>query len=144
MKQILMLLCFVVIAGCGGGGGSGSDSGVVLEGTLIQGETDEPVERESSAFRAKHSVGEFIEGVNVCALGACSITDTSGRWGFAVDALTEEVTFTMQGHGIDDSLTLRLPENASSVFMEFESHGSDGVHAHEIIVDGQTYLNEQE
>lgn len=125
LKKTCLVLLF--LSACGGGGGSDSDSGVVFQGTLIQG---------ADSARLAHEVGEAIEDVQVCALGTCSTTDGNGQWGFSVDQAPTEIAFSVTGHEINSTWTIIIPSTAKDVTIELENH-SDGVHAHDVIADGQ-------
>lgn len=139
-KTLASLAIFtVLLPGCGGGGGSDGDgsSATVLQGSLIQGEDGEAAET-SSRIRLAHSAGEGIGEVEVCALGSCSTTDSMGRWGFAVPSTPTAIPFTIVGHGIDQTATVQVPDGAAEVEIEFENHGSEGIHIHSVIADGNS------
>ena len=136
-KALLVALSCLVFASCGGSGGGDSDSGTVFEGVLAQGDGVVHSERDLLS-QVAHGAGEFIENVEVCALGECSKTDATGRWGFATASRFAggEVLFSIVGHGIDAAVVLDVPSGADNVVVEFENHGAEGVHAHSVLVDG--------
>ncbi len=85
-----------------------------------------------------HGAGEFLENIEICAVGECSKTDANGRWGFASEATFAggDIAFTIKGHGIDTTTIITVPSGADNVEIEFENHGTEGVHAHSVVVDG--------
>lgn len=129
LKRSLFVLGFLYI-GCGG---SSSDSGLVLTGTLTEG--DGQVHELSFT---KHAPGENIAGVEVCALGNCSVTDSAGQWGFYVgEAFTGgAVLMTVHGHGIDTDLVVDIGAQAEDVFLHLERQGDGSVIVHHMTVDG--------
>lgn len=137
IKVLFVALSCLVLASCGGSGGGDSESGTVFEGVLIQGEGVVHAERDVVA-QVSHGAGEFLENIEVCALGECSKTDANGRWGFATASRFAggEVLFSIVGHGIDTTVVLDVPSGAENVVVELENHGAEGVHAHSVLVDG--------
>lgn len=115
IPPFLFLFCSLTLPlhGCGNGG---SDSGRLIEGTLT-----EMGENAHGRVRPKHSSGEPIEGVKICALGKCSVTDGKGQWGFLVDqeVVQSEVLFLFSGHGIETSTSVALPQGTGDVSLEF-------------------------
>lgn len=137
MRALSVALSCLVFASCGGSGGGSDESGTVFEGVLIQGDAVVHAERDLLA-QVAHGAGEFLENIEVCALGECSKTDANGRWGFATASRFAggEVLFSIVGHGIDTSVVIDVPSGADNVVVEFENHGEEGVHAHSVLVDG--------
>ncbi len=127
-------IALITLTGCGGGGGDGSVStdGLVLEGSLTQGS-----ESSHARIATKHSEGEPLESIEICALGSCSTTDATGHWGFLVEgAFTGgDVQFTVNGHGISASPIFHVPEGAENVVFELV-HSGGVVSATSITVDG--------
>jgi len=117
LRIALLACCALGFLACGGSGGSSSE-GLVLEGTLIQGE-----DASHARLSPKHSGGQPIATVVVCALGACSETDELGHWGFLIeDGFSgTEIEFTFAGHGIDTQTIVPLVGNARDVFLEFSN-----------------------
>jgi hypothetical protein len=120
------------LSGCSGDGGGDSD-GVVFEGTLTQGESV----AHDSRIKPKHSAGEKIGEVTVCALGSCSETDSNGQWGFLVegDFSGGDVAFSFDGHGIATTTIVEVPAGAKNVEIDFLNEGGT-IHTHEFLVDG--------
>ncbi|MFN8392828.1 MAG: hypothetical protein U0136_21220 [Bdellovibrionota bacterium] len=67
-RSLCAALLLSVAVGCGGGGNVGDDT-IILRGTVRSVQLQEP-----------------ISGVQVCALGGCSRTDSNGRWAFTLEA----------------------------------------------------------
>ncbi len=130
----LSLVCF----SCGG---SSSDSGILIEGTLIEGGGD-----AHENIILKHSSGENLENVQVCALGECSTTDAAGQWGFVAggDFNGGQVSFTIQGHGIDTTTLIDIPAGASEVFLDLKHEEDGSVKADHITIDGETSHHEDD
>jgi len=125
------LLCAVSCSG-GGGGEAGGNSGLLMEGTLIQGSS------VGHAFSgAKHSAGQPIGSVEICASGACSMTDDAGHWGFLMEGefAGGDVVLTVQGHGIDSSTIVSVPAGAENVQLDLVNN-SGVVEAHTVSIDG--------
>ena len=124
-------LSFVI--GCGGGGGGDdSTSGIVLEGTLIQGAGG-----SHARIATKHSEGEPLEEVEICALGSCSTTDATGHWGFLAEGnfAGGDVLFTVNGHEISSSPVVSIPAGTQVANVEF-IHTDGVVSAHTLVFDG--------
>ena len=134
----LVALCALLPA-CGGGGGGSSGSGLTIEGTLTQGGAAE------HSANLKHESGEHIESVQICALGACSVTDSAGQFGFEAGAgfAGGEVLFTVNGHGIDTTSVVEIPAGAKEVIIDFQ-HAAGVVTATHVTVDGETSHHEDE
>ncbi len=135
----LFLMTILALAACGGS--SSSDSGILLEGTLDQGST----ETHSKNLNLRHSAGEHLENIEVCALGKCSITDGEGQWGFVTSAstLAGEVLFTFKGHGIDTATAVAINSTGADVSIAFINEGGTVV-AKEVMVtaDSATEVHE--
>jgi hypothetical protein len=86
----------------------------------------------------KHSAGETIEDVKICALGSCSTTDSMGQWGFSAPKSFKggEVLFSIDGHGINTKTAVDIPMDAKEVFVHFE-HNDGMVKVHHMDVDGR-------
>lgn len=115
MKRYALFALCLNIAACGGG--SGTDSGVVLQGTLTEaGGAD----HRSMTFR--HTDGEALSEVEVCALGECSMTDEFGEWGFLTSQsnVGGDTVFTVKGHGIDTSSVVTLPLSSLIVTVDLQ------------------------
>jgi hypothetical protein len=129
----LILLSFLTISLLSCGGGSSSGSGILIEGLLTQGE-----EVEHSRANLRHSAGENIGEVSICALGECSVTDDQGLYGFLAPAtfVGGEILFSINGHGIETTKVVTIPEGASDVYLHFE-HSHNQVIIHHMMVDGE-------
>ncbi len=127
------LIATFMLAACGSDGGS--DSELVIQGTLTQGGSGGHERIANGSLL--HGAGSRIGEVTVCALGACSVTDSIGQWGFNTSSEFGggEVLFTLDGHGIGDEVVVSIPEGASDVAIDFENT-ADGVKVEEMIVDG--------
>jgi hypothetical protein len=127
--SFLPLVTFVV-AGCG----SSSSGGVYFNGTLTQGGSEAHVGVEH-----RHSAGQNIENVEICALGECSTTDGNGAWAFeAPDPFQGgTVEFTIRGHGIDTTQSVDVPADANEVFVHFQREGANTVFVHHLMIDGE-------
>jgi hypothetical protein len=72
MSTKKLLISSIIVSGllsaCGGGSGGDSKSLVIFEGELTQGMGETHSDRQASNF-VKHSPGEGIEDVQICALG---------------------------------------------------------------------------
>ncbi len=128
LVSVFALLSF---SGCGGGS---SDSGMLIEGTLTEAGGANEARFMSHLL---HSAGERIENVEICALGACSTTDSSGQWGFEVEPMTGEVLFTIQGHGIDETSTATIPTGAEDVVVDLRHVPGGIVTAQVVSVNGK-------
>lgn len=141
-NSVLLIVPFVLfLTACGGGGGS-SDSGMLIEGTLIEAGGA----GHSNGIILKHSTGQPIENVEVCALGECSLTDDLGQWGFVVSDEFNggDVLFDINGHGIATETVVEIPSGASEVFLDFKHVEGGEVKADHITVDGETSHHEEE
>ena len=129
MKKLLSVLFITLLTACGS---SGSSDGMLIEGTLT--------EAGGAAHKQffKHAENQKIEEVTICALGQCSITDTDGQWGFVVskDFTGGHAEFTVNGHGINTTSSIHIPENAQNVFIELQHVEGGKVEAHKITADG--------
>jgi hypothetical protein len=127
MSKYLLLIFSVVLftGGAACGGSSSGSSGKLIEGILTEGAgTDH-------SSRIKHAAGEFIEEVTICALGRCSRTDGRGQWGFFIDEdeFSNEVLFSIDGHGIHTNVLVNFPYDTNEAFIHFEhNHGVVIVH----------------
>ena len=140
-QALSLSLIFFTLTACGGGGGSSDSDGLVLEGTLIQGEAI-----THGRFLPKHSSGEPIDEVEVCALGACSVTDATGHWGFFVPGESggEEIEITVRGHEIDSSVIVAIPADTEVAILDLMHEAGvivashlefDGVHSESTSAD---------
>ena len=118
-----ILIVLAQLCGLSACGGGSSGNGTLIEGIL----TEAAGVLDHAAANLRHEAGEKIEGVEVCALGACSTTDAIGQWGFVLDSTFPggDVLFSIVGHEIASSVSVHIPENPSDVFIEFE-HAADG------------------
>ncbi len=123
------LLSLLFLSACGGS--SSNDKSVIIEGDLNQGASS-----DHKLF--KHSEGEHIGEVEICALGECSTTNTEGEWGFATseDLNGNEVSFKFTGHGIDTTTIVKIPDAEENVLIKFV-HSANVVTIAEMLVDGQ-------
>ncbi len=105
LKLFISLLLFSAAA-CGGG----SDE-IAFSGTLVQ---DDAVARSGRSPAI---------GLQVCALGQCSITDGLGNWAFSVGDDTFEggdVVFTVEGLDfISTAVVPNLNRQSDEVFVSF-------------------------
>lgn len=115
MRQHSYVLFFSVLGFCTAcGGGGGSDGGRLVEGTLT-----EAGQHAAQKIVPKHSAGEPLEQVQVCALSECSVTDAKGQWGLLLPENTAgDVVFRIEGHGINTTTTLTLPPGNSDLTFE--------------------------
>jgi hypothetical protein len=138
-RSLFCLVCSLFLVSCGGGS---SDSGMLIEGTLTEAGGSE----QTRGLALRHEAGERIEGVQVCTLGVCSLTDDAGQWGFEVtkEFTGGELLFTFVGHGLNNSTVVSIPLATKQAFIEFEHHGaghgepegSGTVEAHQFVFDG--------
>ncbi len=140
LSSFLAIVATILSFSACGGGSSGS--GVLIEGTL----TEAGGAAHSKSLILKHSEGQRIGAVEVCALGECSTTDDEGQWGFVVeDAFVGgEVLFSVKGHGIDSETVVNIPTDASDIFIDFQHVEGGMVEAHHITANGETSHNEGE
>lgn len=119
-----------MLIACGGGGSA--EDGMLLEGTLVQG-----AESSHGRLLLRHSAGEHIGEVRVCALGECSVTDDEGQWGFvAPDSYRGgPVSFSFDGHGITATTTVEVPEGTREAVVHFE-HSAGSVTVRQLQADG--------
>ena len=142
--KISLRIIFVSIgffcASCGGSGGS-SDSGNLIEGTLT-----EAGGAGHTSVLLKHSSGQYIENVKICALNQCSTTDKDGQWGFILGENFPggNTTFTVSGHGIETSSVIEIPAGANEVFLDLQHVEGGLVKAEHITVDGVESHHETE
>ena len=134
-----LFLCTALVA-CGGG--SSSNSGMLIEGTLIEAGGAS----HANSVILKHSSGQPIENVSVCALGECSTTDLSGQWGFVVDESFTggEVLFEINGHGIETTTLVEIADGADHVIVDFQHVEGGSVEASHITTDGNTEHHESD
>ncbi len=123
--SFLLILFFLICSIQACGGSSSGSGGVLIEGILTEGSgTDHN-------SRIKHGANESIEEVMVCALGKCSRTDGKGQWGFYIEEENFEhtVLFSVDGHGINTTVTLSFPHDTNEAFIHFEhNHGKVIIH----------------
>lgn len=138
MKNLFLLLIVNLLISCAGGGSS--DSGILIEGNLEQGSDVVP-----HMAISRHAAGEKIGEVTICALGECSITDDAGQFGFLApaDFKSGEVLFTINGHGIDTSTTIYIPQAQSDIYLHLMRSGNE-VSVHHMLVDGQKAESEHQ
>jgi uncharacterized membrane protein len=131
MRIIASCLTFMAVVMCGCGS---SSDGVYFNGTLTQGGAVAHADLEH-----RHSAGQNIENVEVCALGECSTTDGSGAWAFeAPDSFAGgTVEFTIKGHGLDTAQSVEVPAGVSEVFVHFQREGTNTVVVHHLMLDGE-------
>lgn len=125
------LLC--ILSSCGGGGGSGS--GMLIEGTLT-----EAGGAGHATVLLRHSAGQRIENVQICALGECSTTDSEGQWGFVAPEEFHggEVLFSLNGHGISQAATVVIQPGAEEVIIDFQHVEGGLIEATHVTTDGVT------
>jgi uncharacterized protein involved in propanediol utilization len=87
----------------------------------------------------KHAPGVRIENVKVCVLDACSITDSMGQWGVNVEGFAGgEVLVSVNGHGIDSSVSTDIPASAKDVVMALGRDGNT-ITITKLIIDGEDH-----
>jgi hypothetical protein len=130
----ILMLCLV---SCGGGGSS--SQGMLIEGTLIQGE------QSSHKVLYKHASNEPLENVTICALGECSTTDSKGQWGFVAPETFNggDILLSVNGHNIAASTIVSLPPNANEVVMEL-IHSAGAIKLEHLTIDGVTEHHEDD
>lgn len=138
---IILLTLSLTLTACGGDSDVTFTSGMLVEGTLIQGEGT----THDAALGFKHSSGTAIENVQICGLERCSTTDGQGQWGFVAneDFKGGSATFTVKGHGIDTTTAVQIPLNAKEVFLDLKNIAGK-VSAEHITADGETSHQEDE
>jgi hypothetical protein len=136
--SVCKLLILASLISCGGGGSS--DSGMLIQGTLIEAGGA----GHDRALTHAHSSGQFIENVQICALGECSTTDAQGKWGFVAADNFEggDVEFSFDGHGIATTSVVNIPVGASDVIIDFQHVEGGAVQAKHVTVDGETVHHE--
>jgi hypothetical protein len=129
-RVFFVSICSALMVGCGG---SSSNDGMVFQGQLTQGGAV-----AHAAAAEKHGAGQNIENVEICALSECSTTDADGNWGFVVSDsfIGGSVEFSINGHGIQTSASIDVPEGTQDVFVHFENRGKNGVMVHHLMIDG--------
>lgn len=144
-KQIKFIVISFVALVCYGCGGSSSDSGMLIQGTLVQGSKAVIHSLQNILVNNRHEAGEAIENVQVCALGECSTTDLDGGWGFVANEQFKggELLLSINGHGISSSLVVDIPAGAENVEISLEHHEDGSVHAHSVIADGVEHQEEE-
>ncbi|MDC0357619.1 hypothetical protein OAO01_02300 [Oligoflexia bacterium] len=109
----LMIITFAVMifAGCGGSNSSGS--------TLIQGTLTRGVSQATKQLILRNGVAD----IEVCAGGACGITDGDGNFDFIIDFPEGgDLLFTTNGGGCDGALVVNVPGmNEFGVTNEFNT-----------------------
>lgn len=127
-----VLFCMTITA-CGGSSGSGT----LIEGTVTEAGG---AAHDTRAF-LRHGAGERIGGVEVCALGECSVTDDQGQWGFEVSEFpdSKDVLFSFDGHGILTTTIVTIPHEADEVFISFDHVEGGVVEASSVVVDGHDH-----
>ena len=108
--NLAIALC---ISSCGGSGaGSGSD-GTEIEGTLTQvaaGSRCTSIPKQTSDAR--------IEGVRICILGQCSVTDSAGQWSVNIDNFPGgEFLIAVDGRGISTAASTSVPAGALGIWL---------------------------
>jgi hypothetical protein len=128
-----------LLPGCSG---DSSDSGMLIEGTL----TEAGGAGHGKSLLLKHSDGQRIEDVQVCALGECSTTDGEGQWGFVAGEGFPggDVLFTVNGHGIKTATAVNISGGAKEVFLDLRHVEGGLVEATHVTVDGETEDNHGE
>jgi hypothetical protein len=120
--RAIIIACALLCVQNTGCGGSSSNDGVLLRGTIVQGE------EKKSAILA-HELGEGLTEIEVCALGRCDKTNRSGTWSIPSNvARDSEILFTVKGHGADTSFVLNIPQKAKRVDIEKLLHTEFGDH----------------
>lgn len=135
------LICLLV-TGCGGGGGS-SDGSSRSKETLFYGTLTErgfghatTLEESTPNLSAKHSAGERLEGVRICIVDTCSVTDTSGLWGLNINDFNGGVvTITVNGHGINSQVQFAVNVGAEDVNVDL-AHEANEITVESLVVDG--------
>ena len=124
----------LLVCGCNGGG---SDSGgVVFEGTLTERGEGHAAE---ALLVAKHSAGQRIEGVKVCVVGECSVTDGMGQWGVHLSEFPGgDVSVSADGHGISASVVANVPATAGTVTLDLD-HSGNSLTIAKMLIDGQDH-----
>jgi hypothetical protein len=105
----------VLLVSCGGS--NSTEDGILLEGTLTQGA---PLEDSFRILNLRHSAGEKIDEVEICALGECSTTDDEGQWGFVANPefTGGEVEFIITGHNIATTTIINIPLNSKEIVLD--------------------------
>jgi hypothetical protein len=140
-KSVCILLACLTI-GCGSGS---SGSNILIEGTLTEGagiihSSMHQLRNESCWL--KHSAGQRIEEVEICALGKCSTTNLEGEWGFFVSEIAvSPVEFSIKGHGIDTFVAVELEQANRHVFIHFE-HVEGAVSVHHMFIDNDHHKDD--
>ncbi len=124
----LLSFCTALLSACGG---SDSSKGILIEGSLSQGS-------KSSHKVFKHSAGEHISQIEICALGKCSTTDAEGQWGFVINTNFPggEIAFKLTGHGIETSTVVNIPIAEENVLINFSNEAGTVV-VEEMLIDGE-------
>jgi hypothetical protein len=143
VRTFLAVLSFSFSLTACGGGSSGS-SGTLIEGTLT--EAGGAAAAESRSLMLRHSSGQRIEDVQICALGECSTTDGEGQWALVTGDVFAggEVLFTVKGHGIDTTAVVAIPNSAREVFVDFQHVEGGAIEAQHVTVDGETSHHEDD
>jgi hypothetical protein len=137
----IILICLVV-NGCGGGGGS-SDGSSSSKETLFYGSLTERGSGHATALEesipnvsAKHTSGERLEGVRICIVDTCSVTDRSGLWGLNIsDFKGGEVTITVNGHGINSQVQFTVDAGTEDVNVDL-AHEANTITVESLVLDG--------
>lgn len=121
----------MALSACGGGGSS--SDGSVVHGTLTQLSAGA---HSTDSLQLRHSAGQNIDGVTICLLGACSVTDASGEWGVNIPEVPAgDILLTAEGHGIDSSVVFNVPGGAKDITIEL-GNTSEGLSVTTLVVDG--------
>jgi hypothetical protein len=135
MMKMRALFASLLISMCAACGGGGSSDGTVFQGTV----TERGAGHSAMAIAPKHSAGQRIEGVKVCVLGECSITDGNGQWGVNVSNFTGgDLAIVLDGHGISASVSTNIPASARDVEVELD-HTGDEVTIARLLIDGDDH-----
>ena len=131
IQALLLVGVLIGVTACGGGS---SSSGLILEGELTQGATEE----HSNTLIYRHAENEPISEVKVCVLDQCSITDSEGRFGMGLpESFTSgDVLVTAEGHGIDTEFMVNLPAAENEFYLHFQ-HQDGKIKVHHMLVDGE-------
>jgi hypothetical protein len=134
MRHTLLYGLLFLTFGCGG---TSSDSEILIEGTLTEGGVIS--HHSKSDISMRHSSGERIEEVLICALGRCSLTDAQGQWGFVIDQEFQggDILLTAEGHGITSQTTISVPASAREVVVDLE-HREGALVVNHLTLDGET------
>jgi hypothetical protein len=138
-------ISFFVVSSLGCGGSSGAD-GSIIHGRLTQlsagahgEESDSAKISSADQLQLRHSEGQDIDGVKICLLGECSLTDSDGEWGVNVSEIPAgDILLTAQGHGIDSSVIINVPAGAGDVTVDL-GNSAEGISVTALVVDGEDH-----